>query len=139
MPLTQGCHFVEILSHDIRNIGDKEAVVLVALLPDGDTTDVLIFLTEKSMGIARRSLRLCGFDPDKQSLSDLTDNPELLKGRKVSILAEEWNGKIRANIMLNPEPTKKRVHALDSMLRAAKSDNEDPIPPATSTDEDLPF
>ena len=147
MPLTIGKHEVTILSHDVRYIGEKEAVSVLVLLPDGDTENVLIFLTEKSMGIARRALRLCGFDPGPQKIRDLVDNPELLKGRRITILAEERNGKVWASVLLNSTPTVNRMAQIDSALRAAKQDSETPIPPAQSTpiaegqedESDLPF
>lgn len=126
--LTIGKHNVKIISHTVRGIGDKDAVSIQAQMDDGETLDVLVWLTNKSMGIARRALGLCGFDCDKQSICDLADNPRLLAGRRVDILVEEYNGKLRGQILLDPATPQAKMRQFDAELRAAKKADEDDIP-----------
>lgn len=119
MALEIGKYEAEIRANTVQTFGDKEAVKLYCDVA-GEQADVMIWISDKSYGIARRSLSLCGFDIDKDSLGELIRNPKLLAGRKVAVLVEEYNGKTRAGIWLNPEPPAKRIAALDKALRAAK-------------------
>jgi len=127
--LTIGKHEAEILDHTIREIGDKDAVSLQCQIGD-EITEVLIWLTEKSMGIARRQLDLCGFDVDTNFLTRLIAEPTLLAGKRISVIVEEYKGKLRAAILLDPTPSKKRLAEMTAQLRAAKK---------TEEEEGLPF
>lgn len=160
MALEIGKFEAEIRANTVQTIGDKEAVKLYCDVGDVQT-DVMIWISDKSYGIARRSLQLCGFDIDKTSLAELIRNPKLLAGRKVTVLCEEYNGKVRAGIWLNPEPSAKRIAALDKALRAEKVEKDgtrrepkkepaavasdgpgfpyDGSPGSDGADEDIPF
>lgn len=132
MALRIGKHAATIVTHSLRNIGDKEAVSFMCRTEgDDDQFEVLIWLTEKAMGIARASLKLCGFSVDDADLWDLQGNQTLLAGNRINVLAEEWNGRMRAQILLQSEPTQKRAKEIQTQLRAVKKDTED--------DGDLPF
>ena len=48
-----------ITSHSLRVIGDKDAVSVNCNTDYGATCQALIFLTDKSMGIARQQLKAC--------------------------------------------------------------------------------
>src|SRR6185436_6956658 len=117
MALEIGRFDVEIQSHSLRTIGDKDAASIVFKTAGGEEGRALIFLTERSMGIARRSLKLCGLDLDKCSLADLQINQTLLAGNHVWVLIEEWNGKMRAQIDTNGAPEEARIKQLDKMLK----------------------
>jgi len=122
-----------IQSNTLAQIAGKEAVRLTCTVGN-DEIDVLIWLTEAAAGIARACLKTCGFKVDEQPLSDLIDRPDLLKGKEIPILVEEWNGRLRAQIVLNATPTKKRVLEIEKTLRdVKKSDASSP------KDEPLPF
>jgi len=126
--LNQGKYNVAILEHTVRGVGDKDAVALQVQTDEGDNLEVLVWLTSKSMGIARRALALCGFDCDKESLCDLADNRRLLAGKRVDILIEEWNGKLRGQILLNPATPKGKMRQFDLELRAARKAEEEDLP-----------
>lgn len=128
MPLTVGQHEVEIIRNSLRIIGDKEVVSLQCRLADGDDIEVVIWLTERAKQIARKSLAICGFSVDEEDLERLDEEPELLEGHRITVLAQEFNGRMRAQILLNATPTKKRIRDLQSQLRAAKQGDEDDIP-----------
>lgn len=156
-----GRHTVTIVSHDLTTLGDKPAVKMFVTYPDGEDGDIAIWLSEKSMGIARKSLKLCGFDPDKEDFGILADKQEHLKGRKVDVVVEEYNGKMRAQIALgNTALPKKDILAIQSALRAVKGSKEAPVagapaqapaskpsappsnsgpPPADISTDDIPF
>lgn len=88
---------------------------------EGEPITAKVFLTEKAAGMARKSLALCGFDIDKQHLSDLRNNG-LLAGRPVKLsIDEDPKYGIQANIFLG-ELTEKKVDDLTKALRSAKSD-----------------
>jgi hypothetical protein len=153
--LTIGKHQATIREHRLSEIGGKEVVRIDCVTEAGDETQVLIWFTEKSMGIARHQLRLCGYDIDKRGLEDLHTEPQLLAGHIIPILVEDWKGQLRAQIQTNSEPSKKRMKELTAQLRACKKDNGEPeIPPtplhpsavpagdddpADQDDNDLPF
>jgi hypothetical protein len=128
--LTIGKHMATIREHRVSEMAGKEVVRISCVTEDGDDTQVLVWLTEKSMGIARHQLRLCGLDIDKDGLEILNENSYLLSGHAVPILVEEWKGQMRAQIMLNSEPSKKRMAELTTQLRACKRDEELPVPSA---------
>jgi len=122
----------KILNHSLAVIGDKMAVRINVETEHGDETDLLVFITDKSMGIARAQLKLCGFDVDTTLLEKLDADSRLLAGTEIPILIEPWNGKLRAGILLNPKPTKDAVAHAQAGLRAVKTGN-------ASADDDLPF
>ena len=125
-----GRHTVTIQSHDITTLADKPVVKVFVKYPDGEDGEVIIWLSEKAMGIARKSLKLCGFDPDTEDFGILADVQEHLKGRKIDIIAEDYNGKIRAQIALgNTALPKKDILSIQSALRAVKGSKEPPVTP----------
>jgi hypothetical protein len=132
MALTQGLHEATICSHSLRNVAGREVVSLMCAR-DGDDEqfEVLIWMTEKSMGIARHQLKICGFPVDDRDLEELHAQPEMLAGRQITILAEDYKGRMTARVHLLDTPTKQRMKELQTQLRAAKSKDEE--------DGDLPF
>jgi hypothetical protein len=142
MAIQAGPCEVEILDHTLRSFGDKSAVSIRVKTDEQDDAEVLIFLTAKSMNIARAQLKRCGFDVDARDLGDLVDNPHLLAGRRVGVRFEEWKGNLRPQIDISGAPPKDELERLTASLRAAKSKSEgpsfadDPPPPG---DEEIPF
>jgi len=142
-----------IVSNAVKEINGKVTVVLTIQTEHGDVTNVLIFLTDKSAGIARRQLKLCGFNVDTQELEEMEDNGRLLEGVAVPLVVEEYGGKIRAQIDTNTKPEKWAMQSAMAGLRAAKKrgfdepgpeteeappvgDEHAPAPPAG---DDIPF
>lgn len=86
-----------------------------------------IWLTEKSMKMARAALKKCGFDPDTKSLRELQDHPHALANNPVQIEVEEDDrGQIRANIALG-KMTDSKIEELTEAIRRAKKDGESPV------------
>jgi hypothetical protein len=129
-----------ILSHRTKMLGDKIAVSIQCETPSGEKCEALIFLTEKAMNMARRSLKVCGFDVDAHLLEEIDTNPTLLAGNLVPLMVDEWNGKIQVKIDLDSRADKGALMSATSKLRAAKkraSDLGDEPPPLT--DDEIPF
>lgn len=140
MALAVGLYKAEILQNDLREIADKTAASLQVRTEDGDVTEVLIFITEKSAGIARASLKIAGFDVDANDLSLLAEDPNHLAGAIIPILVEEYNGRLRAQIVLKRQTEKAKASKLSGMLRDVKRravDMGDEAPPPS--DPDIPF
>ena len=138
MEIPFGLATARIVSHTVRDIGDKEAVVMRLQHPCGEMIDAYIWLSPKAMGMARAALKKCGFDPDTLDIDDLVEKPTLLEGNEVEIMVEDYKGRRQASINLRTTPPENRLKALSKALRDAKKrDEEEPTPPA---DEDsIPF
>lgn len=134
-----------ILRNGIKTLGPNEAVEIIIEIPDeGEEGTALIFLTEKSMPIARQQLRICGFDPDAMDLQLLMENPRLLAGKPIPVEIEEYKNRAQWRIPTSSAPNKKRVSVLAQQLRAAKKDGEDPIAAVNAaageaSADDMPF
>jgi hypothetical protein len=126
----------KIVRNGIETIGDKDAVKIYVEHPDtGDTGSALIFMTAKSMGMARAALKACGFDPDLTSLAVLVTDEEHLAGREVPIFVDEYNGKVQLRIETRRVPTPSMVKTYDALLKKKASDA-----PLNPPDQDeLPF
>lgn len=115
-----------ITGHSSCVINGKEAIRLgVAIVGEDQPQSVTIFLTDKSMGMARAQLKACGFDCDNQSLGDIDVSPPCLAGNEVSLIAEEYNGKLRLSIDLNKRIDKNRLDSLSQALRDVKKNRDD--------------
>jgi hypothetical protein len=119
---------------------DKVAVALQCETADGDAVEVLIFVTEKSAGMARRQLKIAGFDTDAHDLSELDANRQLLAGHPVPLMIDDYKGKMQAKIDMDISATPSALMGATGLLRNAKKRATDlgEEPPAPS-DEDLPF
>lgn len=98
-----------------------------------------VWLTPKSMGIARQQLKTLGVDPDLVDLAELADQSNYLSGIKAKIIVEVRDGYVNANLPLpeRPGPSKKRLGELSKALRDAKRGDEDDAGP--SDDDEIPF
>ena len=93
---------------------------------DGDQVWGRIHFTEKSMELARKSLKSIGFDPDAHALDEFQRDPKLCVGNKAEIVIEdhEYNGKTSLRVKwINalPKPVEKNILAgITRSLRLAK-------------------
>ena len=124
----------EIIGNGIRTLGDKDAIS-IKFEAEGETGESLIFLTPKSMGIARAKLKLCGFNADTESLAVLVENPTRLAGRKIPIEVDEYKGRMQFVIPMSDAPSKKRVAELDAQMKKAKGGNQ----PDAIEEDSIPF
>jgi len=113
-----------ILRSSLRTVNDKVVVALSCITDYEEPCEVLIYLTERSMGIARAQLRTCGFDVDLYDLERLDDNPSPIATHVVPLFVEEFGGKLRAQIEIPRKPPKGLVRQLQVGLRAAKQNGE---------------
>lgn len=127
--LELGPHVGRIIGHSSCQLAGKDAI-RIAVTIEGEATpfNVIIFLTEKAMGMARASLKACGFDCDKQDLAEIDCTPPCLAGNSVPLMAEEYNGKLRLSIDLNQKIQKPRMAALTQALRNVKKRGDGPAP-----------
>lgn len=136
MTLTPGLYDATIKSHSVGATQTGTPYVRLACEAAGEEVPVFIYLSQKAMGMARASLKKCGFDCDKQELSELRDKPGLLAGTKVAITFEddEQYG-ARGQILLSSIDDK-RLKELTGQLRSVKKKG---VATSDSEDDDLPF
>lgn len=120
-----------VVRNAIEIVNDKSAVVLYVTVGEQDESNkILIWLTDKALGIARRHLKTCGFDPDKEELGVLIDNPERLKGKELDVLVEQKGNYFNVSLPLgNAAPSKTEVARLGAGLRSVKKVEEEPPAP----------
>lgn len=130
-----------IQSNRTRMTGSSLAVALQVKTEAGEPWEVMIFVTEKSANMARRQLKICGFDSDARELEELELNPRLLAGRVVPIKFEHYKGKPQARIDMDAPADRAELKRATSLLRNAKSGDGpsmfDDVPPPS--DDDIPF
>lgn len=132
-----------ITSHRSRMLGDKLAIG-IKCDAGGESVEALIFITEKAMGMARRALKLCGFDCDKHDLVLLDLQPGLLAGNKVPLLIDEFNGKQQVKIDIDQRAEKsllaRATSALRNVKKKGKEGESEPTPAGKNEDYgDIPF
>lgn len=111
----------KIVSHRTKELNDKVVVVVSCVTATGESADAAIFITEKSYNMARKALKLCGFDIDTQGLAELDVKPTLLAGNYVPLVVEEYNNRTTVKIDLDSRAPASRLDDLTKKLRAAKS------------------
>ena len=143
---------VKILDHEFRIVGDKRTPLfeMRCELPTGDECRVNIWMSRKAMGMARRALKLCGFDPDQHELGALQTNPRLLSGYVIPQVDVEVNDYgPTGTIPLRQKVNEDLLRAMTTAIRGVKAEDEpavnrvkqeqrDPVPPADGFD-DIPF
>lgn len=93
-----------------------------------------IYITPKSAGIARGKLRKCGFDLDKQKLSEIEQNDVLLCGNEVDVVLVKNGQYMNIDIPTErPKLKKEEVDSAQAMLDSAKKDEGD------QDNADIPF
>ena len=84
-----------------------------------------VWLTEKSMGIARGQLRLCGFDCDTQDIEELNLNPDLLRNVRIKLdVQDKPKYGLQASVFMGQDIGRDRMARITSALRAAKKNDE---------------
>lgn len=103
--------------------------VRVYLVAGGESIDTVIWISEKSMGIARQALKAIGFDPDQSELSVLDDEPEFLRGQvcRVAIIEDDYGGKLTKKCEIVTYVPKKRVpkSSLSKLTRGLRDAGSD--------------
>lgn len=126
-----------VMSHDV-DVNDKGNLFVKVRfsLEDDSQIETRIYLTDKSMGIARRNLRLIGFDIDKRELFDLKQNATLCAGHTVSVdvFQDEYKGRVSDKCEIaRPTISAKQAQDWTQKLRAAKKDGDE------ISDDTVPF
>lgn len=139
MPFAPGVYTdAEIQNHTIKATpnGSEFVELRVTHTQTGeDILPVLIWITRASTRRARYALAKCGFDVDAQDLNELQVHPELLRGNRIDVDAEDRGYGLQGNVILN-KVTPERIAQIGQRLReAAKSETPPPEPPV----EDIPF
>lgn len=133
--MIEGIHNAVVVEHrTVTSPGGTPYVLVTFQLNDNETIQARIFLTEKAAGIARKSLKAIGFDPDKQDLSALDENQHLLTGREaeLDIREEEYRGRTSLKVAFI-NPIRSRLDGAQSakysqMLREIKQQEDADIP-----------
>lgn len=135
-----GKYEVEILENGVRNLGGKTAVSLIVADERGDEGEVLIFVTPKSAKMARAQLKVCGFNVDNYPIEVLDSEKDLLKGHRIPVIAETYNGRVSIKVNMQGPPPKSAMESATAMLREAKKGEEtfEDTPP-TPDDDECPF
>jgi len=124
----------EIQDHGLQSLGKNNTpCVMVKVQIDGDYLDVPIWLTDKSAGIARQQLKMCGFDVDSRKLTELESNPTLLSGNVVPVDVEQKGDYMQGSFPLPRKADETldaaKIQNLENALRNAKHRDEDEEPP----------
>lgn len=116
-----GDYKASIISHGLATTPGGSEYIAIRLGVEGEEIVAKIWLTEKSYGMARRQLKMCGFDIDAMDLSELHANKELLAGNVVPIeVKDEGKYGLQANIATATPVSKDRMGAITARLRSAK-------------------
>lgn len=129
-----------IQENSIRSAGTGTEYVLLSVVIEGAMWPVQIWMSEKSAGIAKGQLKVCGFNVDEESLAVLDDNPKYLNGRQipVEIYEEEYKGKLQTKVrIVTAHVSKKRISALEAILRNVGKDEGEPV--SATVEDDIPF
>jgi hypothetical protein len=115
--------------------GAKPAVVIRVTVGE-EMGKITIWLTEKALGIARRHLKTCGFDPDAEDFGVLIDKPQRLAGKEVDVIVEQKGQYMNISLPLgNPAPSRAEVSRLGKALREVKKhDGDAPTTDAPASD-----
>lgn len=137
-----GLQKATIVGNSIENIDTKDGTkpaVIIRVTVGEEMGKITIWLTEKALGIARRHLKTCGFDPDKEDFGVLIDKPNRLAGKEVDVIVEQKGQYMNISLPLgNAAPPRSVVAALGKALRDVKkgSSEEDEGSPAPAPGKD---
>lgn len=130
-----------ITDNDVRIRNDKEYVHISVEVDDGygktENHIVKVWLTtDKAIKMARKSLKVCGFNIDEQDLSILGEDRKFLAGNSIPIeISDNPPYGKQANIAISEDKPadKTRASSLTHRLRAAKAEGEKPFVEPTKT------
>jgi len=143
----------KIISHKFGTTRAKGTPYLEieAELNTGHRVPIKVWMSEKAMGMARRALKLCGFDPDANSLEALENNPRLLANVRIPLIDVEVHETYGAqgSISFDQKVDQGVLRSITEGLRKAKKADVDepdvsPRDAASSAgadvgDDDIPF
>lgn len=124
-----------ITDNDVRQRNDKEYVHLGIEVDDGygkkEHHIAKVWLTtDKALSMARKKLKICGFDCDQNDIAVLQDDRKYLAGIEVPVTISDnaTYGKQCDIAMGDDKPLEKeKASSMTHRLRAAKSDKEPPV------------
>lgn len=131
-----------VVSHKLAQTNSGALFVSMLFEHEGQNIPAKIFLTEKAMGMARRQLKRCGFDPDTTDVELLHTNQSLLAGNRVDIeVKDEGKYGLQASVMTSEPITKTAMKSATKALRAAKkaSESEADAEMVGANDSEIPF
>ena len=141
---------VKITRSEFREVGQKQTPLLELFVEiEGEQLPVNVWLSEKALRMARRALKLVGFDIDKHPLSDLARNPRLLAGQvipQIDVEVDSYGPK--GSIFLGSQVDDSALNAITAKLRGIKKDDEPDVAPRAITPpenakgidfDDIPF
>lgn len=111
----------KIVCNGIRTINDKDAISITFETNEGECGEALIWVTERSVPMAKAALKACGFDAATQQMADLIEDPVLLQGNAVTIEADEYNGKQTFRVVIPDAPSAKRLKELQGLFGKPKT------------------
>lgn len=139
--MNPGTHVARVLEHSIKiseNTGTWSVYVLFELEDSKEKIGGYVWLTDKAMGIARKSLKAIGFDPDAQNISVLDDDPVLLAGNRcqLDIAEETYKDETSMKVKwINPIPKPKSKKSMDQFTTALRNAKKT----GAEVGEDIPF
>ena len=140
--ITEGPQKGLVVRHwlELPNSGTWSLRILFNL--DGGELIAKLWLTEKAWGIARKSLKALGFDPDARNIEELHKNGTLLAGvtAMCDVQSKVWKGKSKMEIAWINEipkaPTQNIIDKINKGLRECKKKEEAPAakaPPSVAS------
>jgi hypothetical protein len=137
MALGPGFYKAKIVSHTIgASMGKGTPFINFTATIEGEPEPIVfpVWISEKAMGMARASLKKCGFNIDEHELKELRENKTLLAGNEVVVEYEDdpQYGP-RFQIALS-QVSNEALDGLTKSLRNAKKKQAN-----TDDDDDLPF
>jgi len=95
-----------------------------------ESVKATVWITEKSANLAHKALKNCGFDSDKQDLSELKEKPTLLRGHEVEVNVSENEFGIKCEIALDQTPDEAKMKSANAMLKGRPKDATKTVPSA---------
>lgn len=123
IPLGTGT--AKIIRTNVGINGNRKKFLGVQLMIEGcdDAPWVKIYLTEAAKNIAKKKLKMCGFDVETQSFRELEANETMLSGNDVPYIATEEQGssgiytKVEIPLPGAEKATPEDLDGLDAMFR----------------------
>lgn len=133
----------EIISTKLKCTQKGTDYVSISVMVGDEQGEIAVWLTHRSMGMARAQLAVCGFDIEKHGLEALEDQPELLRGTiiPVDVDDETFNGKTtrKINIAMKDKPDPVRIAKLTDEMRKAKAPNMEAAMLEEPSEDGIPF
>lgn len=144
----------KVASHVVEQDAKGQPFIMVTFAIEDEAHGKRIYLTEKSIGIARANLKAMGFDCETRSLKELDENPFLLAGNDVEVDFTTWESNQGSVLQINNIYGKKVpksedfFSALDKSIREVKKSSKPSTKPAKkatakaappSDEEEIPF